>query len=469
MKNILKKIAIMLIIVDLSIFSIISIKHLIGLNEPLKFNNTSLTYGSIEIYEDMLKNCAVFIAFMGILMVSYLIILFNKKKENNFTKKHLIGIVVVVSILSFIILPNNSQDVYYYMSVGRLDVKYNVNIYRNLHASVIEEYPEDEIVQSSQPLKVLFAYGPLWYLVCKFFGSLPINSTWIMLYLYKLFIMLMHLLNAYIIFKMSKEENKIRNTLIYALNPLIIFEGLINAHNDMIMLTTMILAIYFKKKDNLSIAVLFVSLGALIKYVPILLLPYIINKEKSKIKPVLYIMECVLLYIIIGITILGSTRGLLAFGGQTAICMNSLYLLFFLNPNMDVMLLAKIGKRIFIAIYLAIILYMFIKKDKISEENKSNIYKDILLLFLFLAITNFRAWYLMWLFCLIPNLKENKINQIITISLFMEAGNIVMYGLSEHYTFGAIYFYFVIFGSIISILGTYLYKKVKNTKELKYG
>ena len=457
--NLMKKVALMLIIVVLLIFAIISINHLINLKEPLKMNNTSLVYEKIEKYEDMQKNGIIYLVFIGSLTIGYILLFFNHKNKESFeffkNKKVFIGSIIIVSVLAFLIIPNNSQDIYYYLSVGRLDSRYGVNSYEQKLEEVQGNYLEDEIVQSSEPLGTTFVYGPLWYLICKIFGKMPINSSAMMMVIFKLCILMIHLLNTYLIYKTSRNKNKIRNTLIYALNPLIIFEGLINAHNDVFLLNTVLFAFYFKKKDKIPIAVLFLSLGALIKYVPIILLPFVIEKEKSKIKKGLYVLELILTYVIIGTAILGTTKGLTAFMAQTEIYMNSIYLIFFMNPIINENVLAIIGKVIFAIIYLLLMIYMYFIKNKENEEFRGNIYTNIIILFLLLVITNFRAWYFIWLFVMIPFLSKEKIDKIIIVSIILELANFIMYGISDDYSLGVPYFIITLMVSSVVIFLRY--------------
>ena len=65
-------------------------------------------------------------------------------------------------------------------------------------------------------------------------------------------------------------------TAFYALNPLLLIEGVANSHNDIVLASFLLLSVYFyvHKENAKSFAALFA--GILIKYIPILNLPWYI-------------------------------------------------------------------------------------------------------------------------------------------------------------------------------------------------
>ena len=87
---------------------------------------------------------------------------------------------------------------------------------------------------------------------------------------FKFINILIHLLNCYLIYKIS---NKKIFSVIYGLNPSILLEFIGNMHNDTILVAFILLAIYFiYKKNNLKISILFLALSTGMKYFSILLL-----------------------------------------------------------------------------------------------------------------------------------------------------------------------------------------------------
>ena len=64
----------------------------------------------------------------------------------------------------------------------------------------------------------------------------------------------------------------------------------------------------------------------------------------------------------------------------------------------------------------------------------------ILVLFILLAITNFRTWYIMWLFGIFTQLETRDVNKVIALTLISEFSNYIVYYLGEGYIFGGYYF-----------------------------
>ena len=223
-------------------------------------------------------NGLVFVVFFASLTITYLLIV--KKSEQESFKKIFVFI-AIISFIAVLILPNNSTDVFYYMGSGRLDAKYNLNPYENLFCDNQSQHMDDNIVASAPSLKTNFLYGSLWAFICRVMSSIPVNNEITMLLIFKFANFIIHILSCFMIFKMTKSKKMV---LLYGLNPLILYEGLINCHNDLFMVFFIISALFFKHEKKTGLAVMSLALGALIKYVPVLLLPYIIFGDKVRIK-----------------------------------------------------------------------------------------------------------------------------------------------------------------------------------------
>lgn len=388
----------------------------------------------------------------------------NKEKsiDNCNNRKKVIATIIVISltVISLVIMPNNSTDIYYYMAVGRTDSKYHENSYKTLFNEIQQKYPQDEIVSSAPHLDVTFTYGALWRLICQILSSFPTNSTIVMLYVYKTVNAILHLANCHLIYKISR-KNKLRNALIYGINPLILFEGIINCHNDMYIVFLTLLAFYLKGKDKIGASVASITAGTLIKYVPALFLPYILQKKDWK-KKITYMIEFVLIFFLSSFIMLGNLNDIFSFLQQTGFYSNSLYVFTLLIAENKIDLIAFIGKMVFIGIYL----YKIIKLEKNKNEEQENAYKNLLIVFLFLVITNFRAWYIMWLFALIPISKDNDIKEIVALSFAGEIANVISFTLGESYIYSM--FYFLIFvGIYVLYLIVTIVKKSKEKNNIK--
>lgn len=447
MKDILKNekinlIAKIIMIILISAFGIFNIMYIIKVNGNIESFGMSMLCERMVSGEKHGINLLLFLIFIIILTIVYLIISLNAKKDNNIKKAFLF--IILISVLSGIILPNNSTDVFYYMGVGRLDAKYDVDIYESNFNEKQKEYLDDEIVAKSPEINHKFIYGVVWEKICKFVGSIPINSELILLYIFKILNIIVHILNCYLIYKITKSKKLL---YLYGLNPLVLFEGIINCHNDIYLILFMLIAIYLKKRDKIGLATLSIAIGSMIKYTPIIILPYILidKKWKEKIK---YLVGFALVFLIVNVLLTGDITKILSVLNQTGKYSNSLYLeLILMNVPPSIIKLSNlVGKIIFVIIF---VIAVFNKKCKNAQT-----YLYLLMLFLLLAITNFKAWYIMWLFGLITELNKKDVEKIIALSLIAEISNFIFYYMGESYGYGGIYFVLLILFYAIYILIT---------------
>jgi len=169
--------------------------------------------------------------------------------------------------------PFLSSDLFNYMFDAKIILNYHASPYT--HRPL--DFPNDEWLRFMRWVHRYSPYGPLWLgmsLIPAFlgFGKFILNFL-----TFKIFIGVFHLLNTYLIYKILKKMNNksyLLGTAFYAFNPLFLIEGVANAHNDVVLATFILLAIYLwvisKKAAYLSI-----FLGILIKYIPILNLPWL--------------------------------------------------------------------------------------------------------------------------------------------------------------------------------------------------
>ena len=76
----------------------------------------------------------------------------------------------------------------------------------------------------------------------------------------------------------------------------------------------------------------------------------------------------------------------------------------------------------------------------------------LIMLFMLLVITNFRAWYIMWLFGIITEIDMKDVNKLIALTLIGQFANYIPYYLGEGYMFGEYYFMMVIFTFLVYLI-----------------
>lgn len=119
-------------------------------------------------------------------------------------------------------------------------------------------------------------YGPFWELLASGTSWLAGDSLWNNLILFKLLVMLSYGANValtYGILRAWKPDWALRGTLFFAWNPLMLFEVAGNGHNDSVLVTCLLLAIYLFVLAKRSAVLPALMAGALTKFVPLLLMP----------------------------------------------------------------------------------------------------------------------------------------------------------------------------------------------------
>ncbi len=206
------------------------------------------------------------------------LILFLRKK---ITKKYL----VLSSLTSVIILifayPYLSSDIFNYIFDARIILHYHLSPYS--HRAL--DFPQDDWIRFMRWTHRYSPYGPVWLFFSLIPYTLGLGKFLLTLLTFKTFISLFHLANIYLIYQIlnfKKDNLRLTGTALYALNPLILTEGIINGHNDVVLATFLLLPIYFSTRNKNVKSIISILTGTLIKYIPILNFPWLLLHIKTK-------------------------------------------------------------------------------------------------------------------------------------------------------------------------------------------
>lgn len=411
--------------------------------------------------------------FTSISITYYMIIKYNKKIFTNW--EQVAKFILVVAVIFFIMLPFTSTDIFYYMATGRSEAKYGVNPYYTSVGQLMQndEYKEqtenDEILLKMPQVwkNTTIVYGPIWPLICKILSSMSMGNLSFSLFIYKLFNLILHIANCYLIYKISNKKKIF--TLIYGLNPMILLEGIVNVHNDMLSIFFILIALYFFiKKKKIIPTVIFLSIATAVKYYAILLVPFLViyHYRKEKIsKRLLYSSGLAIIFIIVLVLCymfymqdIEVLKGIAVQQGKYA---GSLFLLIFLNISPKTAQLAVKGFMLaFIVIYLYNVVKLLFTKKEISLRKSMQLYNSLLILFIFGTITNLHSWYFMWLLPTIIWQKSKTMKNIINITTASQIAYLVFFLFAEVYTYSQYYWIIMIFTIIFMwIVGVRNYRK----------
>lgn len=458
--KIIKPIFIILLIIS----TIPSITYLIQNKTILNFDK----YFTILFNDtDKVEQALIYIIILAIITTLYVIILKNRDKIFKNIKQVYIFIAISATICIFII-PFISSDIFYYLGIGRLDAKYGQNPYYTTITEFVESEDNEKYLENDTTLAAghsnpwsdtTVVYGPIWTLICKIIAGMSFGNIDIGLLSFKILGVLVHILNCYIIYKLTKKKIFV---LLYGLNPFILLEGIVNVHNDIYIITFVLASIYFLlKKKNILASITFLALATAIKYFTILLLPFIIIYHFRDKKPLERFKNCIIygiIFILIMIIpyllyIQDWTVLMGIFTQQEKFAKNFYIILMEYFPTVS-NLVTTVNKTLlggFIIIYLFTCITL-INKRQIKFRKEIRKCEYFLIVFLFMLITNFQTWYIMWLFPLLMWQKAKDIRLITQISIISQFANSIFMINGEGWQNGTPFTFFMLLGFCVCLL-----------------
>lgn len=437
------KITLILFITMVTIFTIPSIVYFVSNKTVYDFNALWTFLAREPIFQNEPKiNAILFGSMFTSIFLLYLAVVKENKKifKNN---KEIFAIITITSMLFLLIIPYTSTDVYSYIGNGWSTAHYGENPYYTSIGEIQEKNSaEDPMFHkvSGNWLYEKVIYGPLWTIICTVLAKLSFGNIDLALLIFKVSNLCMHILNCFLIYKITRKKSFV---LLYGLNPFILFEAIANVHNDIFIVSFILLAIYcIKQKKNIYMAVASIAMATAIKYMAILILPFILiyalrDKEvKERIK---YCILCGLEYIAILVMIyLIYMRDFQVLAGiliQQGKYRNSIFYMICLLARYDlekVIIIQKLSLGIFALYYIYVVVKLLLQKN-IEFKEAIKKYQIILFIFIFILITNFNPWYLMWLFPTMFWLDKTLLKNIILLSYTSQIANIFSFALCSEY------------------------------------
>ena len=120
------------------------------------------------------------------------------------------------------------------------------------------------------------SYGPLWELMAAMISHFAGNGFLANLLGFKLLNLVFYAgstVLVVLILKHVSPERVLQGVVLFAWNPLTLYEGLGNSHNDIVMIFFLLLGIYAVLRNHFSWGMLALMAGALVKIIPLMLLP----------------------------------------------------------------------------------------------------------------------------------------------------------------------------------------------------
>jgi len=167
-----------------------------------------------------------------------------------------------------------SADFFSYIFYARIFTMY----YRNPYTMIPGDFYLDPWLRFTQWTGYNYPYGPVFLVISiipSFLGLTKLLPTFI---LFKIVTVAFYLLAVKFLEKLNKKW-----AVIFATNPLILIEGLVNGHNDLIGISLAIIGIYYFIKQKKALSGLYLLLSVGIKYFTLSFLLLLMKFKNKKL------------------------------------------------------------------------------------------------------------------------------------------------------------------------------------------
>ncbi len=192
------------------------------------------------------------------------------------------GAIAFCAALLFL-YPVDAVDIFDNIIRGRMQTLYGANPFYQ----VPNGFRQDPFYPYAGWYTITSAYGPGWELLSRVLAGLAGNGIIANVIVYKLLNIFafggITLLIGLLLQKYAPER-ALYGVVLFAWNPLVLYTAVGNGHNDVVMVFFIVLAFYLVARGHFTWAALAMTAGALIKFIPILLLPLILFAAIKRLK-----------------------------------------------------------------------------------------------------------------------------------------------------------------------------------------
>ena len=221
----------------------------------------------------------VYIMLLFVLYVFHIAFLRLSKKYNPLVLGGVIGGVLLFSY------PFLSHDLFNYIFDAKILTFYGQNPY--LHKAL--DYPDDQWLRFMHWTHRSYPYGPFFLVLTLIPSYLAMGKFILNFFFFKALFIGFYILAVYVLAKQDK-----KSAIEFATHPLVLIEGIVSTHNDLIAVSLALIGFYYlNKKQNVLGRILFI-LSVLIKYTT-LPLPFVNLDRKNWINWVLLCVQIGLL------------------------------------------------------------------------------------------------------------------------------------------------------------------------------
>lgn len=181
-------------------------------------------------------------------------------------------VAMMFSVPMIALTAQTSGDIFLYIFYGHTIAHYDQNpfVYAPGH------FRPDPLLRWAVWRYTRSAYGPLWLMLSAPMSALAGNTLITNLVLYKLLLLGLHLITTITVwlwFQQIQPRLAIWGAVFYGWNPVVLYEGIGNGHNDLAMATFVALSLLAVSRRRWLMGIFFMCAAAMIKLTALLFLP----------------------------------------------------------------------------------------------------------------------------------------------------------------------------------------------------
>jgi hypothetical protein len=346
------------------------------------------------------------------------------------------GMLAFGAILLYL-APFDSTDIYDNIIHGRILALYHANPFKD----VANQFPYDPFTRFTGWPKDPSAYGPLWEWMAAGVARLAGNGQVQNLMAFKLLSGLFTVLTAGVIgliLQVRTPGRALPGTLLFAWNPVVLFETFGHGHNDPAMMFWVVVAVWALTKKHYTGAILALIMGALVKYVPLIFLPaaglialQAMGTRKRKTRFV--ILVGLLSFVLVVIAFAPFWHGIdtLSAGKRAKLFATSLpaSLFFAISPKVGFETTAILISIISFGLTAVFALWIGFRAMRSSSPDRFPLSAMLTLDFYLLGtVLWFWPWYTIWLLALAPLVENRRVRSLAVVFSFSTLAKSLLYG-----------------------------------------